>query len=140
MIIMTSNVGSRHLSCSSTPLSIASGDADAAQRDVNHKVMARFRECMRPAFLNRIDGTVLFTARSREQLHRIVALQLRDSQDRLDAQGVKLEIHEPAMEWIAEAGSRLHDCRRLPAAGLTGNTDGAVTVVSVDAPSFGLGW
>ena len=104
VIIMTSNLGSEHLSSGGAPLGFASGDADAAQDEIKQKVMGRLKEFMRPEFLNRIDDTLLFKPLSREQLRKIVGLQLTASEDRLAAQGIALEVDDAARDWIAEAG------------------------------------
>lgn len=103
VIIMTSNLGSEFMSAA-TPLGFASGDAEATQHDIKQKVMGRLREFMRPEFLNRIDDTLLFSPLSREQLREIVGLQLQDSENRLAAQGITLEVDEAARDWIAETG------------------------------------
>lgn len=103
VIIMTSNLGSEHMS-SNAPLGFASGDAEATQRDIKQKVMGRLREFMRPEFLNRIDDTLLFNPLTSDQLREIVSMQLQDSEERLAAQDITLEVDEAAQDWIAEAG------------------------------------
>src|SRR5690625_3538854 len=103
VIIMTSNLGSEHMS-SNAPLGFASGDAEATQRDIKQKVMGRLREFMRPEFLNRIDDTLLFNPLTRDQLREIVSMQLQDSEERLAAQDITLEVDEAAQDWIAAAG------------------------------------
>ena len=103
VIIMTSNLGSEHMS-SNAPLGFVSGDAEAARDDVKQKVMSRLREFMRPEFLNRIDDTLLFNPLSREQLREIVGMQLQASEERLAAQDIRLEVDEAAQDWIADAG------------------------------------
>ncbi|NLZ97224.1 MAG: AAA domain-containing protein, partial [Micrococcus sp.] len=103
VLIMTSNLGSEFLSSTGTPLGFVSGDAAATQRDIKQKVMGRVREFMRPEFLNRIDDTLLFNPLSTDQLRDIVGLQLRDSEQRLDAQGITLTVDDAAKDWIAEA-------------------------------------
>src|SRR5690625_283865 len=100
---MTSSLGTEFMSAA-TPLGFASGDAEATQHDIKQKVMGRLREFMRPEFLNRIDDTLLFSPLSRKQLREIVGLQLQDSENRLAAQGITLEVDEAARDWIAETG------------------------------------
>src|SRR5699024_7982467 len=75
----------------------------ATQRDTEQKVMGRVREFMRPEFLNRIDDTLLFNPLSSEQLREIVGMQLRDSEQRLVAQGITLDVDNDARDWIANA-------------------------------------
>ena len=103
VLIMTSNLGSEFLSSTGAPLGFVSGDAAATQRDTEQKVMGRVREFMRPEFLNRIDDTLLFNPLSSEQLREIVGMQLRDSEQRLVAQGITLDVDNDARDWIANA-------------------------------------
>jgi ATP-dependent Clp protease ATP-binding subunit ClpC len=104
VLIMTSNLGSEFMSSGGAPLGFVSADAEAAQRDLRQKVMGRVKEFMRPEFLNRIDDTVLFSPLSAAELRQIVDLQLGDSEQRLAAQGIILEVDDAARDWIAEAG------------------------------------
>src|SRR5690625_4483908 len=103
VVIMTSNLGSEYMS-SNTPLGFTSADSDSARDDIKQKVMGRLREFMRPEFLNRIDDTLLFNPLSREQVRQIVSMQLKDSERRLAAQDITLEVDEAARDWIAQAG------------------------------------
>src|SRR5699024_4384556 len=102
-LIMTSNLGSELLSSTGAPLGFVSGDAAATQRDTEQNGMGRAREVMRPEVLNRIDDTLLFNPLSTEQLREIVGMQLQDSEQRLVAQGITLEVDNDARDWIANA-------------------------------------
>ena len=104
VVLMTSNLGSEFMASSGTPLGFASSDAQTTQRDIEHKVMGRLREFMRPEFLNRIDDTLLFNALDAQQLRQIVGLQLQSSEQRLATQGITLKVDDLARDWIAEAG------------------------------------
>src|SRR5699024_3830510 len=99
VVLMTSNLGSEFMASSGTPLGFASSDAQTTQRDIEHKVMGRLREFMRPEFLNRIDDTLLFNALDAEQLRQIVGLQLQSSEQRLAAQGIALKVDDKARDW-----------------------------------------
>ncbi|RBP62771.1 ATP-dependent Clp protease ATP-binding subunit ClpC [Brevibacterium sanguinis] len=103
VVIMTSNLGSEFMS-GSAPLGFASADATVTDKDLRAKVMGRLKEVMRPEFLNRIDDTVMFSRLDREQLRVIVGLQLERSRERLAAQGIRLEVSDAALDWLAEAG------------------------------------
>jgi ATP-dependent Clp protease ATP-binding subunit ClpB len=62
------------------------------------------REFFRPEFLNRIDEIVEFHPLSREQLGRIVELQLARLRERLAERGISLELTPAAREVVLEAG------------------------------------
>ncbi|NUP74670.1 MAG: ATP-dependent Clp protease ATP-binding subunit, partial [Sinomonas sp.] len=106
VVIMTSNLGSEFLATRGASLGFAAGGAEGGPSDteLRARIMGRLRETMRPEFLNRIDEIVLFRKLTREQLHEIVRLQLRGTEARLSAQGIALDVDDPAVAWIAERG------------------------------------
>jgi ATP-dependent Clp protease ATP-binding subunit ClpB len=62
------------------------------------------RDIFRPEFLNRIDEVVVFSALDREQLAKIVELQLAQLRKRLAERGLSLELTDEAKEVVLEAG------------------------------------
>ncbi|GGA71340.1 ATPase AAA [Pseudoclavibacter endophyticus] len=103
VVIMTSNLGSEFMA-SRGPLGFTSQNAGDTERELRAKVMGKLREVMRPEFLNRIDDTVLFDKLEREQLHEITRMLLRDSEQRLAAQGIALRVSDAAVDRIADEG------------------------------------
>jgi ATP-dependent Clp protease ATP-binding subunit ClpB len=61
-------------------------------------------DVFRPEFLNRIDEIIVFEPLTREQLGKIVELQLERLRARLAERGVQLVLTEAAKEHLAEAG------------------------------------
>src|SRR5207248_6051182 len=70
VIIMTSNIGSRHLLEGVTGATIP--------ESVRESVLAELRRAFRPEFLNRVDETTLFKPLSRDEITTIVDLRLAD--------------------------------------------------------------
>jgi ATP-dependent Clp protease ATP-binding subunit ClpB len=70
----------------------------------NVRSAEQMREIFRPEFLNRIDEIIEFHPLSKEQLARIVELQLVRIRDRLAARGIEIELTDAAKEHLAEAG------------------------------------
>ncbi|MDI6772806.1 MAG: ATP-dependent chaperone ClpB [bacterium] len=97
VIIMTSNLGSRHLQ-------------GLEARDISSYEMARMlvlgelRKAVRPEFLNRIDEIIVFRPLSEEQLVEIVGLQTAALARRLAAQGMGIEVTEAARRHLAKEG------------------------------------
>ena len=58
----------------------------------------------RPEFVNRIDEIIRFRTLGREDLARIVTVQLRSLRDRLTARRLGLEVTPAAEAWLAEHG------------------------------------
>jgi ATP-dependent Clp protease ATP-binding subunit ClpB len=94
VIIMTSNIGSEWIRD-------LGGRDDAAMRA---RVMEALRQHFRPEFLNRVDEVIIFNSLTREQLVRIVDIQLQRLQKLLEARHISLEVTRAAKEYLAEIG------------------------------------
>jgi ATP-dependent Clp protease ATP-binding subunit ClpB len=92
VIIMTSNVGSDILK--------NEGTGDEARRKVLNLLDRQFR----PEFLNRLDDIILFHALSREDIGRIVDIQLGRLQRMLAQRRVTIELLPAARELLADQG------------------------------------
>ncbi len=107
IIIMTSNIGSARLLQGIDE----KGELDPkARADVLAELKTRFR----PEFLNRIDETVLFTPLRRQEVARIVDLQLDRLRKRLADRQIGLEMSPQAREYVAdEAYDPIYGARPL---------------------------
>ncbi len=92
LLIMTSNLGSEFI------------QPDLSDETVDERVMSAVRAHFRPEFLNRIDDIVVFRRLSREELRRIVDLQLRQVTARLHDRGVALDVSDAARDLLAGEG------------------------------------
>jgi ATP-dependent Clp protease ATP-binding subunit ClpB len=66
--------------------------------------MEALRRTFRPEFLNRIDETVIFRSLKKEQIEKIVDIQLRDLQKRLADRKITIELTPEAKKTLAERG------------------------------------
>ncbi len=96
VIIMTSNIGSRHL--------LEGVEHDEIKESTREAVMADLRSSFRPEFLNRIDDTILFKPLALEQIERIVDLLMADINRRLAERRVTVALDPKAKVWVAEKG------------------------------------
>ncbi|MGE9289867.1 MAG: AAA family ATPase, partial [Puniceicoccales bacterium] len=96
VIIMTSNIGSRHLQ--------EGVKGDLIPDAVHEAVMAELRQAFRPEFLNRIDDTVLFKPLTRKEIGSITKLLIDDLNHRLEDQRIVVKPTEAAYEWLADEG------------------------------------
>ncbi len=96
VIIMTSNIGSRHL--------LEGVTAAEIPESVREAVMADLRQAFRPEFLNRVDETVLFKPLSLEEIGSIVDLLIADINKRLADRHVTVVLEAKAKTWVAEKG------------------------------------
>jgi ATP-dependent Clp protease ATP-binding subunit ClpB len=94
LIIMTSNVGSQLIQ-----------DLGQENRaDMEASITAALRANFKPEFLNRIDETIIFHNLTREQLGRIVGIQMERLHARLAEQNITLMLSEKAMAFLADKG------------------------------------
>jgi ATP-dependent Clp protease ATP-binding subunit ClpC len=108
ILIMTSNVGS-DLIRRETTLGFAtkteeSKTIEQQYEKMKEKVLNELRNTFRPEFLNRVDGTVVFHALSKEHIRGIVDLMLAEVNTQLTVKGVSLEVTDAAKEWLGEKG------------------------------------
>jgi ATP-dependent Clp protease ATP-binding subunit ClpB len=96
VIIMTSNIGSRHL--------LEGVTGDTIPESVRESVMAELRQAFRPEFLNRIDETIIFKPLTLEEITKIVDLLLADLNRRLAEKQVTVVLDAKAKTWAAEKG------------------------------------
>jgi ATP-dependent Clp protease ATP-binding subunit ClpB len=97
VVIMTSNIGSQYI------LDYSETSEEAYQR-MKEQVLAALRRHFSPEFLNRVDELVVFHALSAEQLEKIVAIQLRRLQQRLDERKIVIELTDEARRFLSQAG------------------------------------
>ena len=98
IIIMTSNIGSRHL------IENASETAGEIGEKTREQVMAEMRAHFRPEFLNRVDEIVLFKPLTMKEIERIVDLQLGLLRSRLADRHIDLQLSDTAKELLARRG------------------------------------
>ncbi len=96
IIIMTSNLGSRHL--------LEGVTGDTIPESVRESVMMELRKAFRPEFLNRIDETILFKPLTLDEITLILDLLLADLNKRLADKRVSVVLDKKAKEWAAEKG------------------------------------
>ena len=64
----------------------------------------QLRLTMRPEFLNRIDEIITFQQLTQEQIADVVRLQMKKVTDMLEPQGIRLEITDQAVSYLAQEG------------------------------------
>ena len=93
IIILTSNLGSEYL--------LGGIDGEGRIRDdVKEAVNQLLRRSFRPEFLNRLDEIVFYKPLTRADIGRIIDLQIRDLNRRLENQQLHLEVTEAAKDLI----------------------------------------
>jgi ATP-dependent Clp protease ATP-binding subunit ClpB len=95
IIVLTSNLGSEYLAA------LMEGQPAEAARE---QVMEVVRRAFRPEFLNRLDEIILFNRLGRDEMKKIVDIQLKHLQQLLADRKIVLDIDEKAKTWLANTG------------------------------------
>ncbi len=103
VLIMTSNAGAREISAE-TSLGFQVEEGGKQFAEIRSQVLAEMKRLFSPEFLNRIDESVVFHALSKQELERILTLELGEVQERLRDQRIELEMRKEAREYLMEKG------------------------------------
>ncbi|MBU5437174.1 ATP-dependent chaperone ClpB [Tissierella sp. MSJ-40] len=93
VIIMTSNIGSSYLIEGIKP----DGTIDESSRN---QVMEEMRRTFRPEFLNRVDEIVMFKPLQKEEIFKIIDLQIEEIQKRLEDRQITIEFTDKAKGFV----------------------------------------
>lgn len=102
IIIMTTNIGSGLIQENLEKLSDENSEVIIEQ--TKNQVFEILKKSVRPEFLNRVDETIMFRPLGRKDLKKIVGIQFRLIQKRLEESGIKLEADEKVLTRLSEVG------------------------------------
>ena len=102
IIIMTSNMGSLFIRDNFSKLNDTNREEIIEKTKV--EVLEMLKENIRPEFLNRIDEIIMFTPLNKDEIERIVRLQISHVQKMLFANGVTLEVSDSSIEKLCNEG------------------------------------
>ncbi|CAM1369258.1 Negative regulator of genetic competence ClpC/MecB [Tenacibaculum sediminilitoris] len=105
IIIMTSNIGARKLKDFGGGVGFGTA-SKKEQEDAHAKgiIEGALKKSFAPEFLNRIDDIVIFNSLEREDIHKIIDIELDKLLKRIDDLGYKLNLSEKAKDYIADKG------------------------------------
>ena len=103
ILIMTSNVGSRELEEYGNGIGFRSAgrDIEADRKGVLEKAVKKH---FPPEFINRVDEQVFFNSLTKEDITKIIDIELKDLRSRALEAGYKLNITPAAKRLVADAG------------------------------------
>ncbi len=102
IIIMTSNMGSPLIRENFSKLTEA--NRDEVIENTKNQVIEMLKQNIRPEFLNRIDEVVMFEPLDKNNIEKIVEIQIHAVQKILESNGVSLTVTPAAMRLLAEDG------------------------------------
>ena len=105
ILIMTSNIGARQLADFGTGVGFGT-KSQQESRDENSKAVIQnaLRKAFSPEFLNRVDDMIMFKSLGREEIHKIIDLELDKLYKRINNLGYLIELTEKAKDFIVDKG------------------------------------
>jgi len=105
IIIMTSNLGSRQLKDFGTGVGFGTGARSQKKADLEKGVIqSALKKAFAPEFLNRIDDVVLFNSLTKENIHKIIDIELRSLFGRIEDLGYGIVLSDEAKSFVADEG------------------------------------
>lgn len=103
ILIMTSNVGSREIDAYGSGLGFSPSfrKVEDSRKSIVQKAV---KKAFSPEFINRIDGQIFFNSLNKEDIEKIIDIQLRNLKTRITAIGYRLNVTPAAKKFVAEAG------------------------------------
>ncbi len=114
ILIMTSNLGARHLQKRST-MGFQSAAEEGTAKSMDELVLGEVKRVFNPEFLNRLDEIILFNPLGDEDLLRIIDLLVGMTNDTLIHRQVQIVLTPEARQWLLEktCGDRSYGARPL---------------------------
>ena len=114
IIVMTSNIGARHLQ-SKTPLGFQGSSQELSDSRAEQEVRNEVKRTFNPELLNRIDETIIFRSLTDEDLLKIVQMLVTQINENLLSKGLQIRLSEDAARYILEEtlGDRSYGARPL---------------------------
>ncbi|MCE3260510.1 MAG: ATPase domain protein, partial [Bacteroidetes bacterium] len=105
IIIMTSNIGARQLKDFGTGVGFGTASRKETETEASQGVIQNaLKKAFAPEFLNRIDDVIMFNSLSREDIHKIIDIELGNLFGRVTGLGYTIKITDAAKDYIVEKG------------------------------------
>ncbi|HEC33345.1 MAG TPA: AAA family ATPase, partial [Chloroflexi bacterium] len=104
VIVMTSNVGTEFAEKGGALGFLRAGEEAHEEDENRRRIEKALKEVFRPEFINRVDEIIIFNRLTLEQVERIVSLQMGEIAERLQEQGLQVELTDAARRWLARKG------------------------------------
>jgi ATP-dependent Clp protease ATP-binding subunit ClpC len=103
IVIMTSNIGAEILRKQGA-LGFKAQKEELDYQTMKERLLDEVKRTFKPEFLNRVDDIVVFRSLTKEDLYRIIDIEIGELEKRLHDQEITLELAKEAKEFIIERG------------------------------------
>ena len=105
VIIMTSNIGVKKIQDFGSGVGFGTTAKKSQEKSFTRKtIINALQKKFAPEFLNRIDEVIIFNALSKENIHKIIDIELSKLYQRIDELGYKIKLSKEAKDFLAEKG------------------------------------
>lgn len=105
IIIMTSNIGSRQLKDFGQGVGFSTDAKKKGSDDYSKSIIENaLKKVFAPEFLNRVDDVIMFNSLSREDIHKVIDIELTKVYARITAMGYQIKLSDEAKDFIADKG------------------------------------
>ncbi|NHB68472.1 ATP-dependent Clp protease ATP-binding subunit [Perlabentimonas gracilis] len=105
IIIMTSNIGTRELKDFGQGVGFKTNTSESANNDYAKSIIQKaLKKAFAPEFLNRIDDVIMFNSLTRNDIHKIIDIELKGLFERIHNLGYIIELTKTAKDFVAEKG------------------------------------
>lgn len=104
IVIMTSNIGSRQLKDFGRGIGFGAHDRTGDNEYAKSVLQKALKSAFAPEFLNRIDDVIIFNPLTKEDIHKIIDIELKGLMKRVGDLGYSVKISEAAREFLTEKG------------------------------------
>jgi ATP-dependent Clp protease ATP-binding subunit ClpC len=103
VIIMTSNIGAEMLRKQGS-IGFKSQAEETTYQGMKERLLDEVKRVFKPEFLNRVDDIIVFRSLTKEDLERIVELEIREVETRLKEQSITISLDKAAKDFLIERG------------------------------------
>lgn len=105
ILIMTSNIGTRELKDFGTGVGFNTEATKAAKNKVEQGILEKaLKTNFSPEFLNRVDDVIYFNSLGKEEVIRIIDIELKKVLGRIQNVGIELHVTDKAKNYLADSG------------------------------------
>ncbi len=103
IILMTSNVGADTVRKQGSMGFVAQTESNNYEQ-LRDRLLAEVKRAFKPEFLNRVDDIIVFKSLSKEDLTKIVQLEIKQVANRLKDKGIEITLSQDALDFLIEKG------------------------------------
>ena len=105
IVIMTSNIGSRELKDFGTGVGFNTANRqERVNENVKGVIQKALKRTFAPEFLNRVDDVILFNTLTKEDIYKIIDIELKGLYERIHGLGYQVKISAVAKDFIIDKG------------------------------------